>query len=148
MCQWLSQVQLFAIPWAAALQAPLAMGFSRQEYWSGLPFPSAGDLPNPGIEPGSPVLQATLYQLSHQESPYYSRYLEKSLQGILDITLSQEHGELKSGFNLVFLESSIPITGSSIFNGRFFSEDRLILMKNNNEPYGSTKMLFPDFFFF
>ena len=41
-----------------AYQAPLSMGFSRQEYWSGLPFPSPGDLPNPGIEPGSPVFQA------------------------------------------------------------------------------------------
>ena len=41
-----------------AHQAPLSMGFSRQEYWSGLPFPSPGDLPNPGIEPGSPALQA------------------------------------------------------------------------------------------
>ena len=40
-----------------AYQAPLSMGFSRQEYWSGLPFPSPGDLPNPGIEPGSPALQ-------------------------------------------------------------------------------------------
>ena len=41
-----------------AHQAPLSMGFSRQEYWSGLPFPSPGYLPNPGIEPGSPALQA------------------------------------------------------------------------------------------
>ena len=45
-------------PWTVAYQAPLSMGFSRQEYWSGLPFPSPGDLPNPGIEPGSPALQA------------------------------------------------------------------------------------------
>ena len=45
-------------PWTVAHQAPLSMGFSRQEYWSGLPFPSPGDLPNPGIEPGSPALQA------------------------------------------------------------------------------------------
>ena len=45
-------------PWTLALQAPLSMGFSRQEYWSGLPFPSPGDLPNPGIEPGFPALQA------------------------------------------------------------------------------------------
>ena len=43
--------------WTLACQFPLSMGFSRQEYWSGLPFPSPGDLPNPGIEPGSPVLQ-------------------------------------------------------------------------------------------
>ena len=45
-------------PWTIACQAPLSMGFSRQEYWSGLPFPSPGDLPNPGIEPRSPALQA------------------------------------------------------------------------------------------
>ena len=49
-----------ASPWTAARQAPLSMGFSRQEYWSGLPFPSPGDLPNPGIEPGSPTLQADI----------------------------------------------------------------------------------------
>ena len=45
-------------PWTVACQAPLSVGFSRQEYWSGLPFPSLGDLPNPGIKPGSPALQA------------------------------------------------------------------------------------------
>ena len=45
-------------PWTVACQAPLSMGFSRQEYWSGLPFPSLGDLPDPGMEPGSPALQA------------------------------------------------------------------------------------------
>ena len=45
-------------PWTVALQVPLSMGFSRQEYWSGLPFLSSGNLPNPGIEPRSPALQA------------------------------------------------------------------------------------------
>ena len=54
----LSRVRLFATLWTVAHQAPLSMGFSRQEYWSGLPFPSPGDLPNPGIEPGSPTLEA------------------------------------------------------------------------------------------
>ena len=54
----LSCVQLFATPWTVAHQAPPSMEFSRQEHWSGLPFPSPGDLPNPGIEPGSPALQA------------------------------------------------------------------------------------------
>ena len=52
-----SRVGLFATPWTIAYQAPPSMGFSRQEYWSGLPFPSPGDLPTPGIEPGSPALQ-------------------------------------------------------------------------------------------
>ena len=47
-------VQLFVIPWTVALQAPPSMGFSRKEYRSGMPFPSPGDLPNPGIEPSSP----------------------------------------------------------------------------------------------
>ena len=47
-----------ATPWTIACQAPLSIGFSRQEYWSGLPFPSPGDLPDLGIEPGSPALQA------------------------------------------------------------------------------------------
>ena len=54
----LNHVQLFVTPWTVACQAPLSMGFSRQEYWSGLPFPSPGDLPDAGIEPRSPALQA------------------------------------------------------------------------------------------
>ena len=55
----LSHVGLFVTPWTVAYQAPPSVGFSRQEYWSGLPFASPGDLPNPGIEPGwSPTLQA------------------------------------------------------------------------------------------
>ena len=54
----LSPVQLFTTPWTVADQASPSMGFSRQEYWSGLPFPSPGDLPDPGIEPGSPTLEA------------------------------------------------------------------------------------------
>ena len=58
MLSCFSRVQLFATPWTVAHQAPLSMGFSRQEYWSGLPFPSPGDLPNSGIEPRSPSLQA------------------------------------------------------------------------------------------
>ena len=52
----LSHVQLCVTPWTVAHQAPLAMEFSRQEYWSGLPFPSPGDLPNPGTDPASPAL--------------------------------------------------------------------------------------------
>ena len=54
----LSRVRLFATPKTVAYQAPPSMGFSREEYWSGLPFPSPGDLPEPGIEPGSPAFQA------------------------------------------------------------------------------------------
>ena len=58
VCQSLIRVRLFATLWTVARQAPLSMDFSRQEYWSWLPFPSPGDLPDPGIEPRSPALQA------------------------------------------------------------------------------------------
>ena len=57
-------------PWTAAQQAPQSMGFSRQEYWSGLPFPSPGDLPNPGIEPGSPALGADALTSEPPGKPY------------------------------------------------------------------------------
>ena len=54
----LSRVRLFVTPWTVAYQALPSMGFSRQESWNGLPFPSPGDLPDPGIKPRSPALQA------------------------------------------------------------------------------------------
>ena len=56
------------ITWTVALQAPLSMGFPRQEHWSRLPFPSPADLPDPGIEPRSPKLQVDSLHLSHQEA--------------------------------------------------------------------------------
>ena len=58
ICSLTSAVSNSVISWTLAHQAPLSMGFSRQEYWSGLPFPPPGDLPNPGIEPTSPVSPA------------------------------------------------------------------------------------------
>ena len=58
MCSWLSRIWLFATPWTVAHQATPSLGFSRQEYWTGLPFPSPEDLPDLGIEAGSPALQA------------------------------------------------------------------------------------------
>ena len=67
----LSCVRLFVIPWTMARQEPLSMEFSRKEYWSGLPFPSPGDLPNPGIEPvslASPALAGRLFTTVHLES--------------------------------------------------------------------------------
>ena len=64
-----SHVRLRVALWTVAHQAPLSMGFSRQEYWGGLPCPPPGDLPNPGIEPGSPALQADSLPLRYQWSP-------------------------------------------------------------------------------
>ena len=65
----LSRVRLFATPWTIAYQASPSLGFSRQEYWSGLPFPSPGDLPDPGIEPRSPALEADALTSEPQGSP-------------------------------------------------------------------------------
>ena len=67
-----SPVQLFATPWNVACQAPLSMGFSRQAYWSGSPFPSPGDLPNPGIKPGSPTLRADSLPSEPPGKPYFA----------------------------------------------------------------------------
>ena len=73
--------QLFATPWAVACQASLSMEFSRQEYWSGWPFPFPGDLPNPGVEPGSPALQADSLlskQPGKSASPLFKIYSSNS----------------------------------------------------------------------
>ena len=69
----LSCVQLFVTPWTVAHQAPLSMEFSRQEYWSGLPLPSPGELPEPGIEPSSLVSPMSKYIniVSNQGSHYW-----------------------------------------------------------------------------
>ena len=61
----------FVTPWTVVHQVPLSTGFPRREYWSGLLFPSLRDLPNPGIKPASPALQADSSPLSHQESLYF-----------------------------------------------------------------------------
>ena len=87
----LSRVRLFATPWTVAHQAPPSMGFSKQECWSGLPFPSPRDLPNPGIEPRSPSLQADalpsepsgksllFYGLLTKHSPLWTSWFRGSL---------------------------------------------------------------------
>ena len=77
-----SRVQLCATPWTVARQAPLSMGFSRQEYWSGLPCPPPGDLPNPGIEPvslTSPALAGRFFTTSATwEAPEREMDFDKS----------------------------------------------------------------------
>ena len=68
VCESLSRVRLFAAPWTIACWSPPSVGFSRQECWSGLSFPSPGDLPEPGTEPWSPALQADSLPLELQGS--------------------------------------------------------------------------------
>ena len=72
MC--VSLVQLFETPWTIALQALLSMEFFRQEYWSGLPFPSPGDLTDPAIKPGSPALQADSLPSEPLSSVYHTLF--------------------------------------------------------------------------
>ena len=87
--QLLSYVSLFVIPWTVAHQVPLSMGFFIQEYWSGLPFPSPGDLPDPGIEPMSLALTSGFFTTEPPEKPNVSWDLG------LDVTqhaLSEFHG--------------------------------------------------------
>ena len=84
--QSVSCVRVFATPWTVARQASLSMGFSRQAYWSGLPHPSPGDLPDPGIEPRSPVSPVLAGKFFTTESP------GKSIRG----TYSYEKGKLAS----------------------------------------------------
>ena len=68
MCM-LSCIRLFVTPWTVAHQAPLSMKFPRQECWSGLPFPTPGDIPDPGIKPASPALAGSYLSPSHREAP-------------------------------------------------------------------------------
>ena len=75
----LSRVPLFGTPWTVAYQAPPSMEFSRQEYWSGLPFPSPGDLPDPGIKPGSPALQADALPSEPSGKPLITKEVINSL---------------------------------------------------------------------
>ena len=88
----LSRIQLFASPWAVACQALLSMGFSRQEYWSGLPFPPPGDLPNPGMETESPVSPALaggfFYDQATWEAPIERKEERLEVNDVYQLNLS------------------------------------------------------------
>ena len=87
----LSCVWLFVTPWTVAYQAPPSMEFSRQEYWSGLPFPSPGDPPNPGVEPMSPALQADALPSEPPGKPYSFLWLTNIALYICNITSLSIH---------------------------------------------------------
>ena len=70
MLSWFSCVQLFTTLWTVTHQPPLSMKFSRQEYWSGFPFPPSGDRPDPGIKPESPALQTDSLPTEPLGKPY------------------------------------------------------------------------------
>ena len=89
--QSLSHVQLFATPWTIACQAPLSVGFPRQEYWSGLPFPSPGDLPDPGVEYVSPTLAGGFYTTESPAEPIlFTTSLHLHVAALLSLSFSPE----------------------------------------------------------
>ena len=124
-----SRIRLFVTPWTVACQAPPSMGFSRQEYWSGVPFPSPGDLPNPGMEPGSPALQAGSLLSELPGKPYFQFmriHLKSPLPSLLilsffsvpfhlDISLSQP-----SANKIFFFDISISLSQPSANKIFFF----------------------------
>ena len=73
-----SRVRLFATPWTTAYQAPLSMGFSRQEYWNGVPCPPPGDLPDPGIDSESPALGGGFLTTVPSEKPIYHHTFDQT----------------------------------------------------------------------
>ena len=106
----LSRVQLFETPWTVACQAPPSMEFSRQGYWSRLPFPYTGDLPDPGIEPGSSTLHQT-HLLATMEGSYLLFYpkkeLRKMLLEMLGLSTFYPHGILTFQKPLNFLSINL-----------------------------------------
>ena len=95
------RVRLFVTPWTVAYHAPPSTGFSRQEYWSGLPFPSPEDLPDPGIEPRSPALQAdalpseplTIIETYNNKYKKYCQCKEKNIKGNYILQLGDSTGQ-------------------------------------------------------
>ena len=118
----LSCVRLFATPWTVALQAPLFMELSRQEYWNGLPFPSPGALPHPGIEPGSSTLQADSLLPEPPGKPLGSQPSYNSLCSKLKLSLTSPSPTL----SITYIQ--LPIKSNSKAHLKFISHSLFSLM--------------------
>ena len=134
-CQSLSRVRLFAIPWTVACQVPLSMAFNREEYWSGLPFPSPEDLPNPGIKPRSPILQAkSLPSVPPGKCHIYHMYINYTPHSI---ALIFPYTLYLSNYLLVLITSRLSCrsSGISLYPERNYSHSflpSLSLMRNQH----------------
>ena len=121
----LSPVWLFVTLWTVAYQAPPSMEFSRQENWSGLPFPSPGNLPDPGIKPGLPYCRQTFYRLSHQATSYAWHQLISEFEK-LNLEIENNHLHLIYSpltlFSILCLEiySTLPILKINPWKGITF----------------------------
>ena len=144
----LSHVQLFATPWTVAYQAPPSMEFSRQEYWSGLPFLLQGIFPTQGLNPGLPYCRQTLYHLSHQGSPFNILLKSKELK-----TFPLKSGRKHTCSLLPPLLNVLEVLATVIRHGKeikgiqigrkavklsFFADDLILYIEN---PKVSTKKL-------
>ena len=130
--QSLSHVQFFATPWTVACQPPLSMGFSRQEYWSGLTFPSPEDLPDPEIKPGCPALQADSLPSEPPREAHFSTYY------VPDFTIHQTfkiHLEVDFQDSLVNNRAKIP----ALVGCLFISKMKVIHLRKKSiiQNYGS-----------
>ena len=122
-CQSLSFVWLFVTPWTVAHQAPPSMGFSRQEYWSGLPFPSPGDLPDPEIELVSPALAGGLF------------YHEAKREAILLSTPISIHSHLTIGHNIKVSKCFYLLSAVNFICYVLNFENRQVQPVIQNEPW-------------
>ena len=120
----LSRVRLFATPWIVAHQAPPSMGFSRQEYWSGLPLPSPEDLPEPGIKPGVPHCRQTLYCLSYQGTSISSRNPPKVT---LFLCISSRSLKIHFLFSSVYMWHLWSLYVLKMYMNDFFAIDLLLI---------------------
>ena len=116
----LSRIRLFATLWTVARQAPLSVGFLRQEHWSGLPFPPPGDLPNPGIKPLSPALAGR----------FFSTELPGKLKGLKPKLVTPKKGQFEGNLGT----SSFPLTSSpsSVQNVPVKAQKKLNVQNSRN----------------
>ena len=130
----LSRVRLFVTPWTVAYQAPLSMGFSRQQYWSGFPFLYPGDLPNPGIKPWSPALQTDALLSETPGKSLYSLYMPINLGEAVFPVISLLEGSKKS-FLFLAVGKMKPVLS------------KLLICWTGNQKSSPTFVFFLSFFF-
>ena len=132
----LSCVPLFGTPWTVAYQAPPSMEFSRQEYWSGLPFPSPGDLPDPGIKPGSPALQADALPSEPSGKPLITKEVINSCSVVSDSLWpheSQQTGQLDPWLADTILHHNTAMYSISLLSFQCHTEKWKELVHNFHE---------------
>ena len=128
-CSVASVMSDFVTPWTVAHQTPLTMGFSRQEYWSGLPCPPSGDLPDQGIEPVSPALQAILYCWDTGESQWWI-YVIINLFKLIEDTPPRMNHNVNSDLGLLWRVN----VGSSVVTNVWFLWGMLLIEEAMHTP--------------